>query len=325
MGPSDWIFPETIEDALAALSKPGAQAIAGGTTVMDLMKLGHTTGTSYVDLSRLDLKHIRHMNGTTVIGGLASNTAVAEASLIRTHHRALSEAILLGASQQIRNAATLGGNLLQATRCSYFRAPDWPCNRRVPGSGCAAVDAPGNGHAILGTSAQCIATHPSDMAVALLALDATVVCVDVNGAHRLPISQFFALPGESPHVETLLPAGALLTEVELPQDPLFRTSGYVKLRGRASYEFASASAAVAVEVADGVLNRVAIALGGVGSVPWRDLDAEQILVGHRPDRDRIDLFCDRLLGAAERRPQTQHKIPLVRGAVHHMLSRLVEQ
>jgi xanthine dehydrogenase YagS FAD-binding subunit len=325
MGPTEWVFPDTIKAAIAEMAKPGSQAVAGGTTLMDLMRLGHPTGSRFVDLSRLDLKRIHHMDGTTVIGGLVSNTEMANSALIKTKHPALSEAILLGASQQIRNSASLGGNLLQATRCSYFRSPDWPCNRRTPGSGCAAIDEPGSGHAILGISSHCIASHPSDMAVALLAFDATVICEDLSATHRIPISEFFVVPGNTPDIETRLPVGTLITAVELLQDPLFQKSGYVKLRGRASYEFAAASVAAAVELKNGVVKRVAIALGGIASVPWRDVAAEQILVGHRPAPERIDHFCDILLGAAESRPQTQYKIPLVRGAIHYLLSRLVEQ
>ncbi|MDX2484466.1 MAG: FAD binding domain-containing protein [Pseudodonghicola sp.] len=325
MGPTEWVFPDTLACALAELAKPDTQGVAGGTTVLDLMKMGHETGVRFVDLSRLDLKRISESADVTVIGGLASNTDVANAALIKMRHPALSDSILLGASQQIRNAATVGGNLMQATRCSFFRSPDWPCNRRAPGSGCAAMQAPGSGHAILGTSSHCIATHPSDMAVALLALDATIVCETLTGRHRIPMAQFYRQPGETPSEETRLPAGALIVAVEVPHDPLFQSSGYLKLRGRASYEFATASVAAAIELENGVVHRVAIALGGIATVPWRDASAEALLLGNTLTDEGIDLFCDHLLAAADTRPETQHKAPLIRGAIHHMLKRLAEQ
>lgn len=322
MEPNEWVFPATVKHAVEELATPGAQVVAGGTNVSDLMRLGHKSGPRLIDLSRLELTGIQQRESTTLIGALVSNTTVANSAHLKNLFPALSAAILSGASQQIRNVATVGGNLMQTTRCSYFRASDWPCNRRTPGSGCTAINAPLSDHAILGTSSHCIATHPSDMSVALLALNAKVLFDKKDKAYALPISEFYPVPGVTAHVTTCLPENALITGVELEHDPLFEVSGYIKLRGRASYEFASASVAAAIAMKNGMIQRVSIAVGGVATIPWRDIEAEQILIGRRPTRERIDLYCDHLLDAAKPCLETQHKVPLVRGAIHKLITRL---
>lgn len=323
MEPIEWSFPTTTEAALADLAVPGAVAVAGGTTLLDLLKLGIGGRRRLVDLSRLDLRDITARDDTLFIGALADNSAVARSPLVRASHPALSEAILMGASEQIRNAASVGGNLMQASRCTYFRAPEWPCNRRRPGSGCPAIASPMAGHAILGTGTDCIATHPSDMAVALLALDARIHWKGRGDEGDSAVDDFYRLPQGTPHLQTRLPDGALITGVELPETTMARNSGYLKLRARASYEFASASVAAALEVAKGRVRTVAIAIGGLGTVPWRDRKAEEVLLDRPLSSDGIDLYLDRLLANADQRSETVHKIGLARGAVHRMFERLV--
>lgn len=323
MGLNEWVSPASVEHAVEELAASKSQIVAGGTNVSDLMRLGHKLGPRFLDISKLELTEIQQRETATLIGALVSNTAVANSVHVKKQYPALSAAILSGASQQIRNAATVGGNLMQTTRCSYFRATDWPCNRRSPGSGCAAISAPGSGHAVLGGSSRCIATHPSDMAVALLAMNATVIFQNREKIRDgIPISQFYLAPGVTPHIETCLPDGALITGVEIECDPLFENSGYIKLRGRASYEFASASVAAAISMKNGIMQRVSIALGGVATIPWRDVEAEQILVGGRPTRERIEHYCESLLAPAKPSLETQHKLPLVRGAIHKLITRL---
>lgn len=322
MGAPDWAYADDIDEALRALADGDSIPVAGGTTVIDLLKLGHKLPSRFVDISRLPLKGVIRTGDTLRIGAMTSNTAVADSADVRLHCPALSQAILLGASQQIRNAATVGGNLMQATRCVYFRTPDWPCNRRDAGSGCEAIRVPMHDHAVLGTSSQCIATHPSDMAVALLALDAVVHAECPSGEHRIPISEFYRLPGQSPERQTALPASALITAIEIPITQAAKRSGYIKLRGRASYEFASASVAAALLMDQNIVRSVSIALGGVATKPWRSVEAEAILVGMSLSPDVINGFCDNLLSDADPRHETEYKIGLVRGAVHRLLTEL---
>lgn len=320
----EWIFPASVDEAVALLARPGHQAIAGGTTVLDLMKLGHRPGPVLVDISRLDLTEISEGGGIIRIGAMVSNSQAARSPLIRERLPALSEAILMGASEQIRNAASIGGNLMQATRCGYFRDLAWPCNRRTEGSGCAARMTPAAGHAVLGASAACIATQPSDMAVALLAFDAVVVARTIEGTVRISVAGFFRGPDEKALPATRLPQGALITGIEIPAPAGPEASGYVKLRGRASYEFASASVAARLEFDGDVLGRAAIAFGGIATTPWRDREAEQLLIGAPLGRAQVGLYLDRALAGADTRPETAHKIPLARGAVHHLLERLAK-
>mgnify|MGYP001301419637 CR=1 FL=1 len=321
----EWVFPKRLSEALEALRQDGSSVVAGGTTLLDLLKLAHPAPRRLVDITRLELDRISVEGDVLSIGALVSNAAAAESGIVRRDCPAVSEAILQGASGQIRNAASIGGNLLQATRCVYFRTPDWRCNMRVPGAGCEAMSAPEPSHAVLGCSDSCIAVNPSDMAVAMLALDAVVIAATAGGGPvRIPIADFYPLPGSTPHVTHRLPPGALITAVELPRSTLARHSGYLKLRGRASYEFATASVAAALRLEEGRVEQVAVAIGGLATRPWRRVDAESELVGRRLDPQAIDGFCDRLLEGADPRPVTRHKIPLARGAVHRMLTRLAE-
>lgn len=317
-----WVFPRTVEETLAAIANGEGRPVAGGTTILDLLKLGHAQPVRLVDVTRLPLSQIRHDNDALWIGATASNTAVANALAVKSDFPALSQAILSGASQQIRNAATVGGNLMQATRCVYFRSTDWPCNRRKPGSGCEAIRSPMANHAILGGSTSCIATHPSDMAVALRALDAIIHIRNEAGEKRIALDEFYPLPGGSPERQTSLPSDAVIIGIELPRTAAATRSAYIKLRGRASYEFATASVAAAVSLDGSVVRSLAIALGGVATVPWRCREAEALLIGEQLTEATINRFIDQLLAGAEPRPQTQHKIGLARGAIHRILEEL---
>ena len=321
MRPFDLIRPESLDEALKALALPGARAVSGGTNLVDLMKLSVEAPAALVDIRRLPLHEISLGADTVVMGALVANSAAAADPAIVLQAPAISEALLSGASGQIRNAATLGGNLLQRTRCGYFRAADWACGKREPGSGCAAATGINAGHAVLGTSPHCMAVHPSDLAVALLALDATVHLRSRDGARRIPLGDFYRLPADTPHIETALASGELVTAIEVPLTAPAKTSRYLKLRGRASYEFATASVAAAVLVEHGVVAEVAIALGGVGTVPWRDRAAEAQLVGRPLSAPSIEAFCDALLAGAVTTPANAYKLPLLRGAIHRALER----
>lgn len=318
----EWIVPTSIKEAVDLLAKPGHQAVAGGTTVADLMKLGHAVGPSLVDISRLGLADIREADGVIRIGALCSNTEVARSSLIAEKLPALSQALLSGASEQIRNAASIGGNLKQAPRCIYFRDPSFPCNRRTAASGCSASTVPTPSHAILGVSSTCLATHPSDMVVALAALDAVVIGQSRTGLHCVALTDFYRTPSEPEHPLIGMPKNALLTAVELAIPGISSVSGYLKLRGRASYEFASASVAAQLDMQDGVVSKIGIAFGGVATKPWRDREAERMLIGEPIEASRIDRFLDRILSEADLRDVTAYKAPLLRGATHHIIERL---
>ena len=267
--------------AVSALSSnPRCKLIAGGTNLIDLMKMYVESPEELVDINGLDLKKIEALPGGGLrIGALVSNTDLAYHPAVVSQYPVLSQALLSGASAQLRNMATVGGNLMQRTRCSYFFNDSFPCNKRVPGSGCSAIPGYNRMHAILGTSEQCIATHPSDMCVALAALD-TVIRVQSPGAERtIPFLEFHLLPGNTPHLETQLRHDELITAVEIPPLPFASGSHYLKVRDRASYEFALTSAAVAMDVRNNRIQSARIALGGVGTKPWRATEAEKVLAG----------------------------------------------
>ncbi|NUP24745.1 MAG: xanthine dehydrogenase family protein subunit M [Streptomyces sp.] len=254
--------------------------LAGGTNLVDLMREGIEEPATVVDITRLPLTGIEELpDGTLRVGALVSNSRLAADPLIRTRYPVLAKAILLGASAQLRNMATVGGNLLQRTRCMYFYDEASACNKRVPGSGCDAMGGFSRGSAVLGTSEHCIATHPSDMAVALVLLDAVVEVESVHGIRRIPVADFHRLPGDTPHIETVLAPDELITAVELPPVPVAAHSRYRKVRDRASYAFALVSVAAALAVKDGVVTDVRLALGGVATKPWRAQVAEELLLG----------------------------------------------
>ena len=267
--------------AIKALSEnQKARVIGGGTNLLDLMKMYVEKPDQLIDINHLPLTLIHtEPTGAMRIGALVRNSDLAYHEGVKKHYPVLSQALLSGASPQIRNMATVGGNLLQRTRCPYFFNTSFPCNKRRPGSGCPAINGFNRSHAILGTSDKCIATHPSDMAVALLALEAVVVIQNDKSERKIPIDSFYTLPGDNPEIETVLQHDELITAIELPAVSTNTKSHYLKVRDRASFEFALTSAAVVMEVTDGTIRSARIALGGVGTKPWRAIEAEQVLQG----------------------------------------------
>lgn len=272
--------PRDAAAAVAAVSGPGAKFISGGTNLLDLMKLEIEQPAHLVDISRLPLRTIDELtDGGLRIGSQATNSDTAADLRVRTRYPLLTQALVSGASGQLRNKASIGGNLMQRTRCPYFYYPATGCNKRDPGSGCSALEGFNRGHAILGASDACIAVHPSDMAVALVALDAQVELLGANGhSRRIAVRDFHRLPGETPHIETVLEPNELITAVLLPPTPPGRQL-YRKVRDRASYEFALVSVAVIVETRHRKITTVRIALGGVAPKPWRSVEAEGALEG----------------------------------------------
>ncbi|MEJ7812382.1 MAG: xanthine dehydrogenase family protein subunit M [Gemmatimonadaceae bacterium] len=287
--------------------------IAGGTTLLDLMKLDVERPVRLVDINRLGLDKVeKSADGGLRIGALVRNSDLAHDATVARDYRVLSEALLSGASGQLRNMATTGGNLLQRTRCMYFRDVAMPCNKREPGSGCSAIDGENRALAILGISSKCIATNPSDMNVALAALEATVQVRSVSGERAIPFHEFHLLPGDTPHRETVLEPGDLVTHVTLPPPPAGATSTYLKLRDRASYEFALASAAVVVSATGGRFDHVRIAMGGVGTKPWRMTDAERALTDASVSEDTIRGVAAAALADAKPQSRNAFKVELGR-------------
>ncbi len=286
MRPFDYRRAGDVAQATAAAGDATAAYIAGGTNIIDLMKLEVSTPARLVDISRLPLHRITQtQDGGLRIGAMVSNSAVAADMAVRQRYPLLARAILAGASGQIRNKATVGGNLLQRTRCAWFQDISAACNKREPGAGCAAKDGPNRMNAILGVSGHCIAAHPSDMAVALRALDAQIEVTAADGATRLvAMDDFYRLPGDAPHLETCLAEGDLVTSVILPP-PTAETQIYRKIRDRASYAFALVSVAAALRMQDGRIAAVRLAFGGVAPRPWNDPAVEQLLIGQPPSKD----------------------------------------
>ena len=316
----------TPAEAAAAIARtPNAKFIAGGTNLLDLMKLQIETPQHLIDVNRLGLDKIEATpDGGLRIGALVRNTDLAADARVRRDYGVLSRALLAGASGQLRNKATTAGNLLQRTRCVYFQDLTTPCNKRVPGSGCSAVGGYTRYHAILGASEHCLAVHPSDMAVAMAALDARVVYLDANGEGRLPLSTFYRLPGERPELDTTLPSGALTTAVEIPPPPEHARSTYRKVRDHASYAFALTSVAAEVVVTDGTVSSARIALGGVAHQPWRARRAEQSLIGGPATEDAFGAAADAELAQARPLAGNEFKVELTRRAVVATLLSLVE-
>ncbi|WP_277970074.1 FAD binding domain-containing protein [Sphingomonas echinoides] len=300
---------ESPEAAVAA----GGRFIAGGTNLLDLMKLQIETPESLVDISRLDLAKIEEReDGGLTIGALVPNSDLAADPRVIAGYPVLSRALLAGASGQLRNKASTGGNLLQRTRCYYFYDKATACNKREPGTGCSAIGGVNRILAILGTSEHCIATHPSDMAVAMRALDATIVTLKSDGdRRRIAIGEFYRLPGDTPQIENVLEAGELITHVELPTPPKGEQL-YRKVRDRASYAFALVSVAGIVSVEDGKIASAALAFGGLGPMPWRDPAVEAALIGQAPSDAAFAAAADALLKDAKGYGTNDFKIPLTR-------------
>jgi xanthine dehydrogenase YagS FAD-binding subunit len=315
----------SVQQAAAASAAAGAKFIAGGTNLLDLMKLQVETPTRLIDISRLPLDRIEDTpDGGLSIGATVRNSDLAADPRVRRRYGVLSRALLAGASAQLRNKATTGGNLLQRTRCGYFYDITQPCNKREPGSGCAALGGSNRMLAVLGASTQCIATHPSDMAVAMRALDARIEAVAADGAARtIPIAEFYRLPGATPNVETTLRTGEIITSVTLPPPPP-GVHIYRKVRDRASYAFALVSVAAVVAASGGRIRSARLAFGGLAPRPWRVPRGEESLVGREVSGGNFDIAADLVLAGAHGHGGNDFKIPLARRTLHNVLAQATE-
>ncbi|MFF4031362.1 FAD binding domain-containing protein [Streptomyces sviceus] len=313
--------------ALALLDADrGARFLGGGTNLVDLMKAGVERPARLVDVRELPLDGIEvTATGGLRIGATVTNSDLAAHLEVRRRYPALAQAVLAGASGQLRNMATVAGNLLQRTRCGYFTDVTKPCNKRVPGSGCPAIGGEHHNHAILGATRHCVAVHPSDMSVALTAFDAVVGYETADGPGALPLADVYLPVGETPHRETALPPGALITHVTLPPAAVAARSCYRKVRERASYAFAIGSVAAALDVRDGVVGEVRLAFGAVASRPWRARVAERVLTGAPADAGTFAAAADAELAAAKPLPHNAYKVTLMRNLVVAVLSELAEE
>jgi xanthine dehydrogenase YagS FAD-binding subunit len=309
--------------AKSKTAQQGAQVrfVAGGTTLLDLMKLNVEQPTQVIDINRLPLDKVDKLpDGRLKIGALVRNSDLAHHPALLSDYSVLSQALLSGASAQLRNMATTGGNLLQRTRCMYFRNDATACNKRSPGSGCSAIEGDNRSLAILGTSSDCIATNPSDMNVALTALEATIQIQGAKGEREVPIHEFFLLPGKTPQRETILEPGDLIVSVTLPAPRPNSKQVYLKLRDRASYEFALSSAAIVAEASNSKLVFVRVALGGVGTVPWRSHEAEKALLGMPVDEKSFRQAAEAALSAAHPQSENGFKVELAKRCITHALT-----
>lgn len=300
----------TEQDAIRA-ALAGGRYIAGGTTLVDLMRDEVERPERLIDINALPLGGIREDGSDLIIGALARMSEVATHPDVLRLQPLIAESLIEGASPQLRNMASIGGNLLQRVRCPYFRMLDAPCNKRNPGSGCAAIDGLNAGHAILGASEHCVATHPSDLAVALVALGATVRVRSAEGGRSFPVEQLFRLPGDTPHLEHTLLPGELIVEVRVPTGPYSGRARYLKVRDRASYEFALVSTAVALDIEGGVIRQARLAAGGVGTRPWRLRASEEALVGKAPDRQAFEAAAKLALEGARPLSGNHYKLDLL--------------
>lgn len=318
---------ERAADARSAVARvaadPNAAFLGGGTNLVDHMRLGVASPGLLVDVTRLQFSRIESLPGGVLrIGAGVRNSDLAADRTVRERYPVLSQALLAGASGQLRNLATTGGNLLQRTRCAYFQDVTTPCNKRNPGSGCSAQEGHNRDHAILGASEHCVAVHPSDMAVALAALDATVIVLGREGERRIAVSELHRLPGNAPERDTVLEHGDLIIAVELPSLPMAVNSAYYKVRDRASYAFALVSVAAALEIRNGKVADLRIALGGVAHKPWRALRAEAALRGAAATAESYGRAADAELAEARPLQHNAFKIPLLRNTLRMLLRRL---
>ncbi|QIJ73718.1 xanthine dehydrogenase family protein subunit M [Methylobacterium sp. NI91] len=313
----DYVRPNTVAEAVQALgSDPAARFIAGGTNLIDLMKYDVERPGKLIDITRLPLDKIEERDGGLRIGALVTNATLAYEARIRERYPLLSDAILAGASAQLRNAASTGGNLLQRTRCYYFYDTATPCNKREPGTGCSAIGGVDRIHAILGTSEHCIATHPSDMCVALAALEATVQVSGPQGDRSIPFADFHRLPGDAPQKDTNLAPGEIIVAVDLPANGFAGPHHtYLKLRDRLSYAFALVSVAAALELDGQTIRTARLALGGVAHKPWRNREAEAVLQGKPATRETFKAAADLILREAKPQATNGFKIELARRAI----------
>ncbi len=328
MNPFTFAHVSQPAEAVAAVSRdPHAKFVAGGTTLVDLLRLEVETPDRLVDINALPLAKIDVLPGGGVrIGAMVRNSDLANDPTIRKRYPVLSEALLSGASPQLRNMASVGGNLMQRTRCYYFRDTEYPCNKRVPGSGCAALEGFNRIHAVLGTSDKCIASFPGDMPVAMVALDAIVHTRRPNGSERtIPLTDFHVSYGDDPARETVLDHGELITAVELPPTSWFARSHYLKVRDRASYEFALASAAVALDLDGGRIRAARVALGGVGTKPWRSAEAERALTGQKAEEASYRAAAEAALQGARPQKDNGFKIELAKRTLARALAVAAEK
>jgi CO/xanthine dehydrogenase FAD-binding subunit len=317
----EYVQATDVSQAVAAVTgDPATSYLAGGTTQIDLMKDGVLGPDRLIDITRLPLRGITRSDGAIRIGALTTMEELAADPTITERLPVVREALLLGASTQLRNMATIGGNLLQRTRCRYFRDVTCACNKREPGSGCSALEGFHRMHAILGTSEHCIATHGSDLAVALVALDAIVHVRGLNGERAIPLTEFYVVPGDTPQVENVLAHGELITAVEVLLLPEDARSGYLKVRDRVSYEFALVSAAVALVMEDGVIREGRIGLGGVATLPWRAYRAEEVLRGRPAQTDTFQAAAEAALEGATPHRDNAFKVELAKRTVVRALS-----
>jgi xanthine dehydrogenase YagS FAD-binding subunit len=317
---------DTVEGAVGLLAQQAnSKFLGGGTNLVDLMRENIEQPDALIDVTRLSSTGIAELaDGSVSIGAAVKNSAVANHHLIRERYPLLSQAILFGASGQIRNMATTGGNLMQRTRCYYFYDPAANCNKRTPGAGCDAIGGFNRMHAILGASSHCIATHPSDMCVALAALDAMVHIAGPGGERSIPINSFHRLPGDTPQVETSLKPDELITAIHLPPLPFAKNSRYRKVRDRASYAFALVSVAAAIETESGTIRNVRLALGGVAHKPWRAYTAEKAMAGTSATRETFERAAEAELSDARGYGYNDFKIELAKRVITSVLSELVE-
>jgi xanthine dehydrogenase YagS FAD-binding subunit len=316
--------PQAIDAAAKSnTAQQGATArfVAGGTTLIDLMKLNVETPEKVIDINRLPLDQVESLpDGRLKIGALVRNSDLAHHPSVQRDYSVLSQALLSGASAQLRNMATTGGNLLQRTRCMYFRNEATACNKRHPDSGCSAINGDNRSLAILGTSDHCIATNPSDMNVALMALEATIHVRGPEGEVDIPIGEFFREPANTPHIENNLQPGDLVTHVTLLPPRSRSRQVYLKLRDRASYEFALASAAIVIDAAGGIISFIRVALGGVGTKPWRSFEAEDALHGHAPEPATFRKAAEAALQKARPQSENGFKVELAKRCIVHALT-----
>jgi xanthine dehydrogenase YagS FAD-binding subunit len=319
------VFPFTFaravdERSALAAGRSGARYIAGGTTLVDLMRETVERPDAVVDINALPYHNIDLDGGALRVGSLVRMTDLAADARVRHEFPVMAQALELSASAQLRNMASIGGNLMQRPRCLYFRDVSANCNRRAPGTGCSALGGLNRTHAILGTSDQCVATHPSDLAVALVALDAVVLTRDATGDRRIPLTRFFRLPGNSPDRAHELRPGELIVGVEVPTGPEQRRSGYLKVRDRQSFEFALSSAAVALDVNAGTVRAARVAVGGVATVPWRLPAVEQALIGRAATPELFHAAAARAAEGAKPLSDNGFKIELVQRVVERQLN-----
>jgi xanthine dehydrogenase YagS FAD-binding subunit len=325
--PFDYQRADDARSAVATVAaRPGAVFLGAGTNLVDHLKLGLISPDLLVDVRRLPFDAIEPLEGGGVrVGATVRNSDLAADPVVRQRYPVLAAAVLAGASGQLRNVATTAGNLLQRTRCVYFQDVTTPCNKRRPGSGCSALEGYTRDHAILGASPSCVAVHPSDMAVALAALDAVVQVEGPDGPRSIPIIEFYRLPGDEPQRDTVLEHGELITAVDLPELPMAARSAYRKVRDRASYAFALVSVAAAVDVVDGTIREARVALGGVAHKPWRAARAEDALRGAPASEETFRRAAEAELAEARPLPDNAFKVPMARNTLVSVLRGLTRQ